>query len=171
MYKYPILYGGLMGKIIVKKDLSLVCSASNRGFPYDGVLKHKDEYYVTCVHGEEDGNLSLELNNEYFYVQPNTLRDVLNTRLGLDLKSSDKIHIIPCFPNLVRSKFGMDLYKNNIKILCHNWNGLTGIIYYDGDFYAMQVNKQTDITIFVGKYSNLRAAANKQTLKRMIIVT
>ncbi len=160
-----------MGKIIVKKDLNLVCSASNRGFPYDGVLKHKDEYYVTCVHGEESGELTLELHNKYIDVKPNTLRKELNTNLGLTLENNDKIYILPCFPNLVRRKIGKDLYKNNMSILCHNWNGLTGIIYYDGDFCAMQINKQTDITIFVGKHSELKSVANKQMLCHLMNIT
>ena len=160
-----------MGKIIVKKDLSLVCSAGNYGFPYDGVLKYKDDYYATCVHGDVDGTLALELHNRNISVCPNTIRPTLNTKLGLSLKNSDKVYIIPCFPIEVRSRFGKDLSNNNIVVLCNNWKGITSVIYYDGNFVALDVKNQAKVTIFVGKHSELKSVANKQMLCHLMNIT
>lgn len=157
-----------MGKIIVKKDLRLVVRSNNNIFPYDGVLIGENAYYVTCVHGDIYGNLALKINNiSNIGVFPNTLRSVLNDRLGLKLQNTDKIYIIPCFPKSVRSRFRKDLSKNNIFILCNNWSTDVGLIYYDGEFGSKKINKNNRITLFIGKCSDMEKAWNNNIIKKM----
>jgi len=156
-----------MGKIIVKKNLSSVVRSNNRVFPYDGVLIGEDGYYVTCVHADVCGNLALNINNTSIRVFPKTLRSVLNDRLDLKLETTDKIHIIPCFPKLVRSNFRKDLSKNNISILCNNWSESVGLIYYDGEFGSKRINTKSRITLFIGKLSDVEKAWKNNIIREM----
>lgn len=156
-----------MAKIIVKKNLRLVQSANNKNFPYDGVLTKDGVYYVTCIHGGEDGSLMLETNDIKTHIYPYNLKSVLNDKFCLQIDRKDTVYITPCNPKQVRASIGRHLLKNNIKILCNNWSSITGIVYYEGNFDRKQI-KKTNVTILVGKYLDLKSACDRGTIQEMV---
>jgi hypothetical protein len=148
-----------MAKILVKKDLNVVCSSNNSGrLKYDGVLCDGKSYYITCCHGNRDGGLSLEINNSRSNIYPDTIREAINSKLGLKIKDNDKVFILPCHPKKVRSEYGKQLKKNHISLFCNNWGGDTEFAFYDGDFVHIDdtYKPKTKVTLLVGKRNEIQ---------------
>lgn len=124
-----------MPKVLVEKNLSPISFANNVGRPkYDGVLQKDGRFYLTTCHGNVFGNLGMQTNNIWVDVCPENIREHIRYLLSVDIGKDSDIVIFPCFPREVRKKYKDRLRKNRIVVGCNNWNGKTGITFYDDSF-------------------------------------
>ncbi len=154
-----------MAKFVEKKNLKPLKSANNANRnTADGVLVSENGYIVTCCHGNKDGTLELQINDNYFVVFPDTIRDCLNLKLAVNIKKKDVLWILPCYPRQVRSRYGVGLKKHNIKIACNNWNGITTFVTYKNGVSLKEntmrnpIFSKDVISFIIGKQQDIQLA-------------
>ena len=157
-----------MAKLLTLDNLRLVCSAGNlvRG-SRDGVYLTNNGYVVTCCHGEQSGAICLQVNDSLVYTTPSKIRNDLRSKLGVNIDLNEKICLLPCNPARVRSRYSMQLKRENVVVGCNRWNGDTMlVIYKNGNktFGNTEVTSHDFIKIVYGKSSDIKLALTNGTI-------
>jgi hypothetical protein len=144
--------------MIILNNLSFVkSSGSSCRTPYDGILEKNGCYYLTFCHGNSDGDLGLQINDDMLSVSPTTIREVISNSLGYDIDSNSRIFIHPCFPNAVRKRYGNQLKDNFVFLTTGDWNDFTAHIIYNGrEFLPLAVSTADlglPVTLIVDSYA------------------
>lgn len=107
------------------KGIEAVVAVRNMFRRGDGLYKvNEDTYIITFCHGDEQGELGLQINDTMYDVSPDTLRSTLQDVLQYKLPTESRLFITPCFPSTVREVCGKELAKHNIFVE-GNWNAIT----------------------------------------------
>lgn len=124
-------------------------SGSNCRTPYDGILQKNNWYYISFCHGNNLGEISLEINNTMINTIPETLRNNIEIYLKYKISNETKIFIAPCFPKAVKKRYANRLNDNLIFLATGNWDGQTGSSFYDGNDipYTTDNKRKTDYPI------------------------
>lgn len=94
----------------------------------DHLYEKNGEFYATCVHGGATGNMYIQCEN--LTVPPCLLRDEIAHFYGVEIPSDAVLHIMPCHPLNVISKWGETLLDENI-LVEGTWDVITYIRIYD----------------------------------------
>jgi hypothetical protein len=134
---------------------TLIANANNkRDLKFDGVYLSSDNrsYYISCVHGNKEGELSIQWNDKYIRVAPNKIKSKIKELTGIEIKHNSKVIIHPCHPKTVIEKFGNSLTNNNIDVIGY-WKENSGHspVFSVREFEDKKVIKA--INVFI--YSNL----------------
>lgn len=157
-----------MAKLLTLDNLKLMCSAGNasRG-SRDGVYLTNNGYVVTCCHGEQDGSLCLQINDDLVYTNPTSIRDCLKSKLGVNIGLNERVCLLPCNPARVRDRYALQLKQKNVTVGCNRWKGDTSlIIYKNGNktYEYTEVTKDDSVKIVYGKSFDIRVALMNGTI-------
>ena len=160
-----------MSKLILQSNLSLVAKSNEKAqSSLHGIYRNENGYIVSFCHGDRCGELALRISGEDIVVTPYTIRKTIFERLGVKIPDREKILIYPCFPKRVRHLYKDSFKKNNIKIICNNWDGETGSIFGTStrDLETYTFVPSGKLIVVVGKYSTMRNIDRRNMLSETV---
>jgi hypothetical protein len=100
-----------------------IAKANNRNrLEFDGLWKSEDNIWnLTCLHGDEKGNLTLQWDNVLYGVTFKNLRITLSSASGVRVPDDEKLVVSPCYPKEVKDIHKKEIRKYHIKVM-GNWS-------------------------------------------------
>lgn len=124
----------------------------------DGIYKRGNDYFLTFVHGGEDGTLSIQVHQfKRLLTSPAKLRGQILNYLGVDIPKDARIFINPCSSEACMAKWKKSCSKYKVFIVSGK-SDLTSFIFadYQGELILRnrKPNKRKKYMMFVFDYSN-----------------
>jgi hypothetical protein len=113
-----------------------ILKSNNDGrFEFDGLWKSDENLWMlTCVHGNEFGQISLQWESKIYNLELSELRKKIFELTDIQIPENETLVINPCYPKEVKRLLKDEIKDNNIRV-DGNWGNETtvAVVSVDGE--------------------------------------